>query len=476
MLFNSAALYNERNDSYVSQFASVAIISSFTFKTVMLPSYIASTAGHLAYMSVAIMMLIDIFMYFLVYYVAKNMNILKERAPLIIAPVMVGIFVLSISRLLVLFSETVGYTSSTLFDQGKILFILLSLLAVVAYIVLKGGKVLSRLSQIIFFIALIAIIGMMILLRARLDFGALAPFNYGWDGVANAIDKHYMWYGDFIPLLFLHIVPTRRGKESKWIFPSAMLFLYVAVVGFIILCQLIYVDALPYTFFAFNKVAIFNKLTQLIGPTNFPIIISWLLMSIIKLSILTYACVMSLTYFIKNKVISLSLVVIAIALVISLAMPNSDYSHMFGTSAMRYVVGILSYTIPIVLAVYVFIKSRKNKGSLLPAVIEEGSMSLAIVPNVETGKQSVTDSDKTAERKQNNTLNNQNTNKENNKTTNRQNRERKMRNINIVGARQAALALADTTSIGAYSIKDNRTIARIKFSAKHLFKVQKGES
>lgn len=476
MLFNSAALYNERNDSYVSQFASVAIISSFTFKTVMLPSYIASTAGHLAYMSVAIMMLIDIFMYFLVYYVAKNMNILKERAPLIIAPVMVGIFVLSISRLLVLFSETVGYTSSTLFDQGKILFILLSLLAVVAYIVLKGGKVLSRLSQIIFFIALIAIIGMMILLRARLDFGALAPFNYGWDGVANAIDKHYMWYGDFIPLLFLHIVPTRRGKESKWIFPSAMLFLYVAVVGFIILCQLIYVDALPYTFFAFNKVAIFNKLTQLIGPTNFPIIISWLLMSIIKLSILTYACVMSLTYFIKNKVISLSLVIIVIALVISLAMPNSDYSHMFGTSAMRYVVGILSYTIPIVLAVYVFIKSRKNKGSLLPAVIEEGSMSLAIAPNVETSKQSVTDNNAPTDRTQNNTLNYQNTNKESIKNANRQNSERKMRNINIVEAKQAALALTNTNSIGAYSIKDNRTIARIKFSAKHLFKVQKGES
>lgn len=428
MLFNSAALYNERNDSYTSQFASVAIISSFTFKTVMLPSYLASTAGHLAYMSVAIMMLLDVFMYCLVYYVAKNINVLKERAPLIIAPVMVGIFVLSISRLLVLFSETVGYTSSTLFDQGKIVFILLSLLAVVAYIVLKGGKVLSRLSQIVFFIALIAIIGMMILLRAKLDFGALAPFNYGWDGVADAIDKHYMWYGDFIPLLFLHIVPTRRGKESKWIFPGAMLFTYIAVVGFIILCQIIYVDALPYTHFAFNKVAIFNKLTQLIGPTNFPIIIAWLLMSIIKLSILTYACVMSLTYFIKNKVLSLSIVILTIALVISLAMPNADYSRIFATSFMRYVVGILSYSIPIVLALYVFIKTRKNKGSLLPAVIEEGSMSLAILPNADCDK---TDAENSHDVKEY-------------ELTNIPNR--------------------------VFSVKDNRTIARIKYSATHLLK------
>lgn len=475
MIFNSTALYNERNDSYVSQFASVAIISSFTFKTVMLPSYISSTAGHLAYMSVAIMMIVDIFMYFLVYYVAKNMNILKERAPLIIAPVMVGIFVLSISRLLVLFSETVGYTSSTLFDQGKIVFILLSLLAVVAYIVLKGGKVLSRLSQIVFFISLIAIIGMMILLRARLDFGALAPFNYGWDGVANAIDKHYMWYGDFIPLLFLHIVPTRRGKESKWIFPSAMLFLYIAVVGFIILCQLIYVDALPYTFFAFNKVAIFNKLTQLIGPTNFPIIISWLLMSIIKLSILTYACVMSLTYFIKNKVISLSLVVITIALVISLVMPNSDYSHEFGTSAMRYVVGILSYTIPIVLAVYVFIKNRKNKGSLLPAVIEEDSMALAVVATAEPDKQINNYYNPKA---QGNNHDCQNANiseifkaRPNSRNTQVDNNYYKPMSIN-----KSVLALADTASTRSFSVKDNRTVARIKFSAKHIFKVQKGES
>lgn len=476
MIFNSSALYNERNDSYVSQFASVAIISSFTFKTVMLPSYIASTAGHLAYMSVAIMMIVDIFMYFLVYYVAKNMNILKERAPLIIAPVMVGIFILSISRLLVLFSETVGYTSSTLFDQGKIVFILLSLLAVVAYIVLKGGKVLSRLSQIIFFIALIAIIGMMILLRANLDFGALAPFNYGWDGVANAIDKHYMWYGDFIPLLFLHIVPTRRGKESKWIFPSAMLFLYIAVVGFIILCQLIYVDALPYTFFAFNKVAIFNKLTQLIGPTNFPIIISWLLMSIIKLSILTYACVMSLTYFIKNKVISLSIVVLIIALVISLAMPNSDYSHEFGTGIMRYVVGVLSYTIPIVLAIYVYIKTRKNKGSLLPAVIEEGSMALAVVPSAETEKQS--DSEYISE-PQSNSIDRRNADTNETIMTRQDSKKHKQNNNHYkpMSISQANLALnVGAVSNGIFSIKDNRATMRIKYSAKHLKSVQKGES
>lgn len=352
-------LLKEENSIYRTQYASLACIAAFTFKVVMLPSYFASTAGNLAFIAMAIMMLIDTVFYGIVFYIVKRINVLKLQNKALMIPIMAAIFIMSFSRILVLSGETVSYTSSTLFDQGKITFILITLLPVLAYISFKGATAMGRMAQIVFAISVLAIGATLLLLRVDMDFSALRPFDIGYNNVFKTCDLHYFWFGDYIPLLFMYVVPPKRGKEKKFVIPLALILMFTGVVCFYILFTVIYADAGMYIAYAFNKIAVFNKVTQLIGPTNFPVIIAWILMAIVKLAILFYTAAMSLTYFIKSKKLSVVILAFAIGLIVGFVMPNLEASYRFATSWVRYVVGVLQYAIPIVLLLYV-IKNKKK--------------------------------------------------------------------------------------------------------------------
>lgn len=364
-------LLKEENSIYRTQFASLACISAFTFKVVMLPSYFALTASNLAFISIAIMMLIDTILYGVVFYICKHINVLKIENKALMMPIMAGIFLISLSRIVVLSGETVAYTSSTLFDQGKITFILITLFPVLAYICLKGATAMGRMAQIVFAIAVLAIGATLLLLRVEMDFSALKPFDTGYNNVFKACDMHYFWFGDYIPLLFMRVVPPKRGKEKKFVIPLALILIFAGVVCFYILFTVIYADAGQYIAFAFNKIAVFNKVTQLIGPTNFPVIIAWILMAIVKLSILFFTVVMSLTYFIKNKKLSIIIIGLAIGLIVGFVMPNLDSGYVFATGLIRYVVAVVQYTVPIVLLIYVLVNKKKIDRQNLSASVNE---------------------------------------------------------------------------------------------------------
>lgn len=352
-------LLKEENSIYRTQYASLACIAAFTFKVVMLPSYFASTAGNLAFIAMAIMMLIDTVFYGIIFYIVKRVNVLKLQNKALMIPIMAAIFIMSFSRILVLSGETVSYTSSTLFDQGKITFILITLLPVLAYICFKGATAMGRMAQIVFAISVLAIGATLLLLRVNMDFSALRPFDIGYNNVFKTCDLHYFWFGDYIPLLFMYVVPPKRGKEKKFVIPLALILMFTGVVCFYVLFTVIYADAGMYIAYAFNKIAVFNKVTQLIGPTNFPVIIAWILMAIVKLAILFYTAAMSLTYFIKSKKLSVVILAFAIGLIVGFVMPNLEASYRFATSWVRYVVGVLQYAIPIVLLAYVLINKKK---------------------------------------------------------------------------------------------------------------------
>lgn len=364
-------LLKEENSIYRTQFASIACISAFTFKVVMLPSYFALTASNLAFVSIAIMMLIDTILYGIVFYISKHINVLKIENKALIAPIMAGVFFISLSRIVVLSGETVAYTSSTLFDQGKITFILITLFPVLAYICLKGATAMGRMAQIVFAIAVLAIGATLLLLRAEMDFSALRPFDIGYNNVFKACDMHYFWFGDYIPLLFMRVVPPKRSKEKKFIIPLALTLIFTGIVCFYVLFTVIYADAGQYIAFAFNKIAVFNKVTQLIGPTNFPVIIAWILMAIVKLSILFYTVVMSLTYFIKSKKWSIVIIGFAVGLIVGFVMPNLDSGYVFATSWIRYVVAVVQYAVPIILLVYVLVNKKKIDQQNLSASVNE---------------------------------------------------------------------------------------------------------
>lgn len=356
-------MLKDDNRAYNNQISILAVIASLTFKVVMLPKYMTEVAGNMAFVSVAIMMLLDVIGYLLVTYVIRRVNIMKLDNKWLIAPIMLGLLVMLGVRMVVLSSETLTYINGTLFDQGRIAFVLLALAPFPAYIVYKGGNSIARLAQILFWFILAGIGFTIIFARLDLDFLQLTPmFNDGFAPIFKGCNDHYLWFGDYIPFLFLQIIPekNKQGKPRKNTFPLILLIIYIATVFFYMIFTSVYGDAGGLVMFAFNKMAIFNKISALIGPTNFPAVITWLLMSIIKLSLILYAMTMALTYFIKRKWLAILINVVTITAVIGLAVPSVEASYALGTGWVKYIAAVVQYITPIVLAIYVKVKYDKK--------------------------------------------------------------------------------------------------------------------
>lgn len=351
----------ENNTVYRKQFAILAFIASVTFKVVMLPQYLAGVAQNNSYISIAISMAIEIIMYCFTFYVITRINLTEEKNKWLMTPIMIMIFLIAILKLSVMFSETVTYTSGTLFDQGRASFIILGFIPVIAYLVYKGGNSIARLGQIVFWVIVASALFTLLFSRANVEWKRLLPIMPdGPQKVLNGVNNHYVWFGDFIPFLFFSVVDDKNRKTNKFIFPVTMVLIFVAVVLFYMNFVGIYGNTGSMVNFAFNKMAVFNKISELIGPTNFPSIITWMLMSIIKLSLILYTATMSLNYFIKKKWISIAINCLIIAILVGFVFTNIEKSYSFATSGIKYLSASIQYSIPIILTIYVRVKYGKK--------------------------------------------------------------------------------------------------------------------
>lgn len=357
-------MLGEDNRIYSNQLSTMAIIASLTFKVVMLPKYLAEVVGNMAFVTVAIMMAIDVIGYLLVSYIIRRVNVLKIDNKIIMIPLMAALYAMCAVRTTVLGGETLTYINGTLFDQGRIAFVILALIPFIAYLVHKGGNAIARMSQILFWFILGGVLFAIITARVDSNFGQILPmFEDGFTPILKGCNDHYFWFGDFIPFLFLQLVPNNRklGKKTrKSAFPLVLMGIYIATVFFYLLFTAVYGDAGGLVMFAFNKMAIFNKISELIGPTNLPAVVTWLLMVIVKLSLLLYSTTMALTYFVKRKSVALTINVVLLMVVLGFAVPSVEASYALGTSWAKYIGAATQYLTPIVLAIYVRCKYGKK--------------------------------------------------------------------------------------------------------------------
>ncbi|MDE5911507.1 MAG: hypothetical protein K2H24_04155, partial [Clostridia bacterium] len=71
----------QKNKIYEEQFLLLAFISIVTFKIVMLPQYLVSTASNNSYMVMFFMVAIEVMMLTVVYGIAKHGSILEQDIP-----------------------------------------------------------------------------------------------------------------------------------------------------------------------------------------------------------------------------------------------------------------------------------------------------------------------------------------------------------------------------------------------------------
>lgn len=356
------------NVVYPNQIALLAFIASFTFKVVMLPQYLAGTAGRSCTLSMAYLMAIEVMEFSIIYGVIKRTSLLQARIPAALKALFILLIVgSSYFKTVILSAEAISYISTTLFDNGLWRLIVLAYMPCLVYISYKGGNVLARTSQIVFWFIAASLVFNVLFARFNGDIGNLLPL--GAPGrVMKACERHMVWFGDFTPFLFLTI--ARPVKPQRVRLPAMIAVCFVSAVAFMVIFITAYGGGSVMVSNAFNKIAVFNRISLLLGTVDFPTVCSWLMMSVIKLALIVYGVVEGLTHFFKKRLLVALLTGVLLTLTLFFVVPNMDLAYAAATSCARYVIGAIEYLLPP--AVYVAVRVCDKRSRPFDSAAEEG--------------------------------------------------------------------------------------------------------
>lgn len=347
---------------YTGQFAILAFISSVSFKVVMLPQYLAAVAGRNAWLSVLTMILIDGIALACVYGVTTRTDIRALPAPVPLKRLMLAVVGFTCFAKLSLFTgETTAYCSTTLFDEGLWRLILAGLIPALAYLTVKGGNALARVAQIVvWFVAAVVVLNVIFAENAGTLKNVL-PISYGTKNIA-ACDKYLAWFGDFSPLLFFSIADKKRNGKKKNIVPVLISYIFILVftVGLALAFTAVYGGGGVLVANAFNKLAIFNKLSTLLGTVDFTVVCAWLLIAVVKLALLAVATVECIRcFFGDRKVISIILCAV-LGVVTFFGVGNQQTVYNVMTGPLRYATIAADYAVPLIALVCTFVFGKKR--------------------------------------------------------------------------------------------------------------------
>ena len=358
-------LFDTGEEVHLSQVAVMIFIISITYKIVMLPKYLAMGAPRDFVVGASIAMLIEIAMFGMVVAVISYTNIYDMYAHYWVKVVIaLGIIISSMTKLLVLSIETLDYISTMLFQEGRWLFIILTLIPALGYIAYRGANTIARMAEIVIWAVVVSFLFTLFFLKADIHLDNLLPiFDGGISPLVSTYMRHSMWFGDYMSLLVLS-VSRRRRRLDKVALPLSLVATYAVTMGFFVLFVAVYGDVAPYIKYAFSNIGIYNSVSNMLGGVDFPIVCVWLLMAIVKLSLLLYSVTYSIGEIVRKKhdkkwrIAIVATVVVAVMLILSFAVDGARDMYAFATGWVRYVVLAVDVLIPLVLFGTYLVKKR----------------------------------------------------------------------------------------------------------------------
>ena len=351
----------QKNKIYEEQFLLLAFISIVTFKIVMLPQYLVSAAGNNSYMVMAFMIAIELMMLTVVYGIVKNGSILEQDLPKWLKGVFaILIFASSVIKSTVRGSEGVAYVATSLFANVSWTFVTLALVMTGIYIAQKGAKVLARSAQIFFWVIAFACVFFIVFSSIKLDPLDLLPFKVSGQ-LAVAGDKLLMWFGDFTPLLLVSVTPSKNHGKKRlaiWIV-FAVLGAILLTVGTMILFICTFGGAGELIGNAFLNVSSLNKIFFMIGSADLPTVLSWLVMYIVKFSMVLFAMATTAKFFFGDRFIVTVICGIIVFCIICFGIGNLHTNYVLATGWLRYVAFFIEFGVTI--AAYIAMRVCQNK-------------------------------------------------------------------------------------------------------------------
>lgn len=351
------------NKIYPEQYLLLAFISILTFKVVMLAQYLVATAGRHGYLTMAIMIPIEIMLMTITYGIIKKGSLFELDIPKWIKGTFaVLILFSSVLKCSFLGSEGVSYISTSIYDNVRWSYITLALMTVCAYLAHKGGKVIARTAQIFFWLMALSFAFHIIFSNTNLEIINLMPFTPTAD-VAVAGDKYLIWFGDYTPMLFFSIVksPNQKGKKlALWTIATICATLLCSV-GMMIVFICIFGESGAIVGNAFLNVSALNKIAFMIGSVDLLTVCVWIIMCVIKLSLLLFACTECLKFFFGNKWWASVICATVVYLIIVHGIGNLKNCYIIATSFLRYIVFAIEFGLIIMCYIALRIADKKQK-------------------------------------------------------------------------------------------------------------------
>lgn len=356
------------NKIYTEQYLLLAFISIITFKVVMLAQYLVSTAGNEAYITMAIMITIEIMMTAVVYGIVKNGSLLELDIPKPLKGLFaVLLFFTALVKCTLLGSEGVSYISTSIYDNVRWSYVTLALMIVCTYLAYKGGKVIARTSQIFFWLMAISFAFHVVFSNTQLELVNLLPFKLS-PKIAVAGDRYLIWFGDYTSLLFFSIAksPNAKGKRM-WIWTVlAVAGTLICAVGLMIIFICIFGESGAVIGNAFLNVSSLNKIAFMIGSMDLPTVFSWVVMCIIRLSLLLFAAKECAKFFFGDKWWISVVCGVAAYIAIVYGIGNLKTSFKVATSVIRYFVYFIDFAVVVLTYILVYSGKKKSETSTQP--------------------------------------------------------------------------------------------------------------
>ncbi len=352
--------YVDNNVIYTNQFAVIAFVVMIAFKISMLPSYMYETVGRDSWIIIGILLVLEAVMFMVALYVTKRINLLADDSKWLYV-IHAIIYGYTMIRLVVLYSGLITYTSNSLFDQGRIDFIIIAFAIVIPYIVSRGGNTIARLFEIIFYFLAAILIVMVLTPSFKWDLSELTPIFGGNNGkLINGFTDYAVWFGDYVLLFYFTVKPRQNKFLSKASVPVALVFSIIGVVIFYVAFIAVYGEAGSLVHYAFNRMSVFNTISELLGATNFLSILVWMIMSFLQITLMFWTATNALMCIIKSKTIAIAFNILFVSFVEWFWVLKLENAHNFAIGVVKYFILACQIALPIALIIYAKIRSKEE--------------------------------------------------------------------------------------------------------------------
>ena len=322
------------------QMALYVFFVPFVFKVVMLPGYLARGAGRDAWLSVALLLAIELAELALILLIhrAGGLSAFREKAGTVLSNiVLVPLLFAFGAKTIVYLSEAINYITAYLFYNITNLSVAVIFLVVIGYVALRGMTAVVRVTELLaWLLPMILVLG---LLFGKVHIEPMRLLPVLGDGTRDVFDTsggHLMWTANLTPLLFCRVEKPEGAK--KYYVPIAAVLAFGGVTAVYLFFVMNYGASAELIENAFARLAAFNVVNTQIGSIDWPAVALWVGMATVTLASKIFASGMIFENAGIRREAGIIVFLTVVGIVGYLWFNNVEKAYVLGTSVVSYIV------------------------------------------------------------------------------------------------------------------------------------------